>query len=228
MRNGAEDPQEDRRDELRRIIYGMSGEPPGDLVAELAAIERERAGRTGPGAPDRDPAVAPSVVAAIRPPGRRLLIVALGALVALALIMVGVAVIGPMREVLSPPRGLDVFERDRTAEERELADQVANAARLGPDDATTLRSVGRVFGYKFWVHRAGDEVCLLSQRPFWFEWVRTCADLEEFREEGLSRRIVGDDIGSGVRPRRIRPDDIVLVTWGPRSIEVEWEVLPAS
>lgn len=192
MRDRPEDPQEDRRDELRRISYGTPGEPP----------------------------VAPD-----RPPGRRLLIAALAVL---AGIVVWVAVVGPTRELLSPPRGLDVFERGRTAEEQELADQVAAAAGLGPDDATTLRSVGRVFGYAFWVHRDGDDVCLLSQRPFWFEWVTTCADIEEFREEGLSRRIAGDDIPSGVRPRRIRPDDIVLVTWGPRSIEIEWEVLPSS
>lgn len=248
-----EDPLERRRDELRRMIYGAPGDPSGAAAEELAAVERELAARHDaedaaaaespaqpsaddePDAPPRtddDSSEAPvpdadaaDDTAPDRRPGRRLLIVAL---VALALIVAGIALIGPTRELLSPPRGLDVFERTPTAEEQELADQVATAAGLGPDDATTLRSVGRAFGYAFWVYRDRDRVCLLSQREYWFEWVRTCATVDDFRKMGLTRAIVGDDIRDGARPRRIQPDDLVLVTWGPGSIEIEWEVEPGS
>lgn len=175
--------------------------------------------------PDGAPDEAPSAAPPSRPPGRRLLVAVLAGI---ALIIAGVAVIGPTRELLSPPRGLDVFDREPTVEELELADQVAVAAGLRPGDAATLRAVGRVFGHSFWVYRDGADVCLLSQREYWFEWVRTCAPVDEFRETGLTRPIAGDDIRDAERPPRIRPDDLVLVTWGPGSIEVEWRVEPSS
>ena len=43
---------------------------------------------------------------------------------------------------------------------------------------------------------------------------------------GLTRRIPADDIRDGARPRRIGPGDVVVVTWGPESTEVEWTVEP--
>ena len=254
MSTEEEDPLERRRDELRRIVYGASGEPPEDVAAELAAIERELESRDGagsagaeasdssagwadaePGAPTGeaddevegspvDPDAAPGAARPTRTPGHLLIAV----IAALVLIVAGIAVIGPVRELLSPPRGLGVFERPPTAEELELAHQVAVAAELEPEDASTLRSVGRVFGYKFWVHRDADQVCLLSQREYFFEWVRACTTLEGFRRSGLTRWIAGDDIPDSARPARIRPEDLVEVTWGPQSIEVEWRVLPAS
>ena len=254
MSTEEEDPLERRRDELRRIVYGASGEPPEDVAAELAAIERELESRDGAGSAgaeasdssarwtDAEPGAAsgstgdpstsssasavdaPGTARPTRTPGHLLIAV----IAALVLIVAGIAVIGPVRELLSPPRGLDVFERPPTAEELELADQVALAAELEPEDASTLRSVGRVFGYKFWVHRDGDQVCLLSQREYFFEWVRACTTLDGFRRSGLARWIAGDDIPDSARPSRIRPEDLVEVTWGPRSIEVEWRVLPAS
>jgi len=249
-----EDPLERRRDELRRIVYGAPGEPLDDVAAELADVERELEQRDGAGSagaeasdsPARwtddsgaltgedgdevegtpaDPDAAPGAARPTRTPGRRLLIAAIAVLV---LIVAGIAVIGPVRELLSPPRGLGVFERPATAEELELADRVAVAAELEPEDASTLRAVGRVFGYSFWVHRDEDRVCLLSQREFFFEWVSACATVDEFRRSGLRRWIAGDDIRIAARPGRIRPDDLVEVSWGPQSIEVEWRVLPAS
>jgi hypothetical protein len=253
MSTEEEDPLERRREELRRIVYGAPGEPADDVAAELAAVEREleghdaarSAGAEASDSPARwtdesgapigeaddevdgttaDPDAAPDAARPARAPGRRLLIAAIAVLV---LIVAGIAVIGPVRELLSPPRGLGVFERPATAEELELADRVAAATDLDAEDASTLRAVGRVFGHWFWVHRDGDQVCLLSQRDFFFEWVSACTTLEEFRRSGLRRWIAGDDIRDSARPPRIRPEDLVEVFWGPQSIEVEWRVLPA-
>lgn len=147
----------------------------------------------------------------------------------LALILIvaaGVALIGPARDALSPPRGLGVFEREVLPDDLDRVDQVATGAGLGPDEAMTLRALGRAFGYEFWVFRDDNRVCLLSQRLFFFDWMQTCATLQEFQAHGLTRRIAADEIRDGARPRRIGPGDVVVVTWGPESTEIEWRVEP--
>ena len=93
-------------------------------------------------------------------------------------------------------------------------------------DIASLRSLGRAFGHDFWVFRDDQRVCLISRREFFFGWVETCASLEVFAANGLTRRIPADDIRDGARPRRIGPGDVVVVTWGPESTEVEWTVEP--
>jgi hypothetical protein len=234
-----EDRLEHRRDELRRIVYGTPGGATEEDAAELGAIERELAERDRRAAgaavasvtddarasvTEADAAGSITDRATARRARRRLLAAGIAVL---ALIGAGIGLSVPVREALSPPQGLGVFDRAPAAEELERGGRVATFARLSPDEATTLRSLGRVFGYDFWVYRNTNQVCLLSQRPFFFEWVRSCSSHAGFERFGLSRRIVGDDIRDGARPRRIRPDDIVVVTWGPESTEVEWEVLPA-
>lgn len=144
----------------------------------------------------------------------------------LLLVAVGIALIGPAREALSPPRGLGVFEREVEPDDLDRVDQVTTGARLGPDEAMTLRTLGRAFGYEFWVFRDDGRVCLLSQRLYFFEWVQTCATLQEFQAHGLTRRISADEIRHGARPRRIGPGDVVVVTWGPESTDLEWHVEP--
>lgn len=246
-----EDPLERRRDELRRIVYGTPGEPPEDVVAELAAVERELAARDEPvdvaasdsldrGTPDEpaprpgtaddedgtdDSDAATSVTERLQQVRRRPLTIAI---VATVLLGAALALISPVRELLSPPRGLAIFERPANAEEQVRADRVAAGAGLESDVAASLRSVGRVFGYDFWVMQEGRQVCLISQREFWFDWVADCVQIDEFGESELTRRISGDDIRDEDRPPRIRPEDTVLVSWGPRSTEVEWEVVPPS
>jgi hypothetical protein len=133
-------------------------------------------------------------------------------------------VLEPAREALSPPRGLAVFERAQTAEERGRTDEIATAAELQPSEAASLRTLGRAFGHDFWAFRDDDRVCLLVRRQFFFSWVTNCTSIEGFAAHGLSRRIVADDIRDGARPRRIGPGDVVVTTWGPESIELEWTV----
>ncbi|WP_448002821.1 hypothetical protein [Agromyces bauzanensis] len=243
MNTAGEDPLERRRDELLAIVYGPAGEPGDEVVAELAALERELAARRG----EADRAAAP---ASTEPPEaldhattdnsgaavaggrlrrlRRFRPLAIASAV-LMLIAAGFVLIGPVRGLLSPARGLGVFERPQTAEELLRADPVADAAGLEPGDAETLRAVGRLFGHEFWVHRdAHDRVCLLSRRQFWFDWIDECVSLAEFEEFGLTRRIAGDDIRHDARPPRIGRDDAVLVRWGSRSLDVEWTVEPPS
>ncbi|WP_448808559.1 hypothetical protein [Agromyces bauzanensis] len=242
MSTAGEDPLERRRDELQAIIYGAAGEPGDEVVAELAALERELAVRGGdagrlaapattapPESPDRgtiDDPGATLTAGRIRRRRSRSIAVASAVLVLLA---AGLILIGPVRGMLSPARGLGVFERPPTAEELLRAGQVAAASGLEPGDAVTLRALGRLFGHEFWVHRdARDRVCLLSKREYWFDWIDECVSLAEFEDSGLTRSIAGDDIRDDARPPRVRPDDVVIVRWGPRSIDLEWEVEPAS
>ena len=280
-----EDPLERRRDELRRIVYGMPGEPAPEVAAELAAVEAglaardrgegpEPSARPGHESPDRgppvegaddsdelpeppgpadesagapeapepfepfEPAAEPAtraepfepskpderVPTARRRPARTWLLAA--ALAVLVLLGAGVALLGPVRDALSPQEGLGVFEREQTPEELGRADEVATGAGLQSSDIASLRSLGRAFGHDFWVFRDDQRVCLLSRREYFFGWVETCASLEVFAAHGLTRRIPADDIRDGARPRRIGPGDVVVVTWGPESTEVEWTVEP--
>lgn len=253
MGTADEDRLERRRDELRRIVFGTPGGAPRAAEEELDAVERELAVRREHEHPDPDgghsagggreredgdryahadrkrgaAAAIPATAAdrPSRPRGRRWLI---ATAVVLVLIGVGVALSGGVREALSPPRGLGIFDREPSAAELVLVDRVAQTASVSADDAISLRSLGRVFGYDFWAYRNAHQVCLLSQRPFFFDWVRTCASHHGFERFGLSRRISGDDIRSIARPQRIQPDDVVVVSWGPDSIEVEWHVEPAE
>ncbi|HKH07465.1 MAG TPA: hypothetical protein VKA62_00845 [Agromyces sp.] len=139
-----------------------------------------------------------------------------------------IALLGPAREVLSPPRGLEVFERSPSAEELERAFEVSAAAQLDPAVSSSLRSIGHAVGYQVWVYRDGGSVCLLTQRDFWFAWVSSCVSLEEFRERGLVRRIPAGEISDLTRPKPVSPDDVVLVEWGPWSAGVEWHDVPGG
>ena len=249
METADEDRLERRRDELRRIVFGTPGGAQAEAEEELVAVERELAARgggeprdadaktaaaaSGLPAPGDDDAAAPTEGAIpeetadgpLRPRFRRRLI---AAGVVLVLIGVGVVLSGGVREALSPARGLAIFERESSAAELALVDRVAHTASVSDEDAVTLRSLGRVFGYDFWAYRNAHQVCLLSQRPFFFDWVRTCASHRGFDRFGLSQRISGGDIRSIARPQRIQPDDVVVVSWGPNSIDVEWFVEQAE
>ncbi|TYL53114.1 hypothetical protein [Agromyces mariniharenae] len=152
--------------------------------------------------------------------------VVVAAIAGFLLVATGIALVGPARDALSPPRGLGVFEHELLPDDLELADQVATGARLGPDEAATLRSLGRAFGYEFWVFRDDGRVCMLSRRLYFFDWERSCATLQEFQAHGLTRLIAADDIRNGARPRRVGPGDVVVVTWGPDSTEIDWTVEP--
>lgn len=143
--------------------------------------------------------------------------------------VVGIAiVVGPVRDLLSPPRGLDVFERSQTEEEQDVANQVATGARLDPYAPERLRSLGSLFGYQFWAYREGDSVCLLSQRQYFFAWEASCTTVDDFGASPLSRRISTDDVRQGARPPRWHPGDVIVVTWGAQSMELEWEIEPRS
>ena len=212
--------------------------PPVDSAAEASArapVTSDSDTLVADADPDADPDAgididaAPSVSTSEEPPprwrpSRGQLIAA--ALVAFLLVATGIALIGPAREALSPARGLGVFERELLPDDQEVVDQVSTAARLGPDEAATLRSLGRAFGHEFWVFREDARVCMLSRRLYFFAWQQTCVTLQEFQTHGLTRRIPADDIRDGARPRRVGPGDVVVVTWGPESTELEWAIEP--
>lgn len=246
METEHEDPLVRRRDELRRIVYGTRGDPPPDAAEELVRIEHDLAARENP---DRAavPATAADAAAAAsaapsdddaqqhdeppeweepraprrRPSRRKWVLVASVALVALALL------VGPVRDLLSPPRGLDVFEQPQTEQEQDLAPQVATGAGLDADARERLRSLGDLFGYQFWAYREGASVCLLSRRQYFVTWEQTCSTVAEFGATPLVRRISTDDVRSGARPPRWQPGDVIAVSWGATSMKLEWEIEPA-
>ncbi|MDQ0894685.1 hypothetical protein [Agromyces ramosus] len=238
----AEDPLERRRDELRRIVYGTPGEPSPGAVAELVAIERRLGGRAdgGTGAPPpglsapRSGSETPSAESVPnaevpRPderPTRRWRFAT--AVTVLASAVGAIALLGPVRELLLPPRGLEVFERAPSVAELDRARDVTEATHLDPAAASSLRPLGSAVGYEVWTYRDGERVCLLTQRDFWFAWISSCVTLEEFRERGLVRRIPAAEISDLTRPSPVAPDDVVLLEWGPRSTGVEWRAVPAG
>lgn len=237
-----EDPLERRREELRRIVYGTPGGAEADAAVELAEVEAElearaRGGARAASAPldsdaeqgaSTDAAATSTAVADPSRARRRLSRGRVLALVVAALVLVAgaIALVGPVRDSLSPARGLGVFEREPLPAEMERVDQVSTGARLQPEEAATLRPLGRAFGYDFWVFRDDHRVCLLSQREYFFEWVQSCATLQEFQSHGLTRLLAADDIRDGARPRRVGPGDVVVITWGPESTELEWRIEP--
>ena len=196
----------------------LAGDADGSVPPDRPVPSDRPVPPDGPAAPDGP---APS------PRRRRIAWVLGGTLAVIVAIAVAFAVLAPARDALSPKRGLGVFEREQTEEELDRANQVATGVGLeSEEDVATLRSVGRSFGYDFWVWRNDERVCLLSQRQFFFEWVETCASIDVFGTYGLTRLIAADDIRDGARPRRIGPGDVVVITWGPDSTDVEWVVEP--
>lgn len=247
MDTEAEDPLEHRRDELRRIVYGTPGEPPAGVVAELVAIEHELDGRDEAG--HAMAASAPLPSASPAPPSgpvtpraaewtdesdpppvgaltRRWRLATTVAAVAVA--AGAIALLGPARELIVPPRGLEVFDRAPSPDELDRARDVSEAAHLDAAARWSLRSLGHAVGYEVWVYRDGERVCLLTQRDFWFAWVSSCASLAEFHERGLVRRIPAAEISDLTRPSPVAPDDVVLLEWGPRSTGVEWRAVPGG
>ncbi|MDQ2699617.1 MAG: hypothetical protein M3Y46_12565 [Actinomycetota bacterium] len=203
-------------DERRATAPGAGAELDATAASDRRALDDHDAAAV-------DAAANPELVArrSSRSRGHRRGIAVAGVLV---LVGAGAVLSSGVREALSPARGLEIFEREPSARELVLVDRVATTASVSADDAVSLRSLGRVFGYDFWAYRNPHQVCLLSQRPFFFDWVRTCASHRGFDRFGLSRRISGGDIRSIARPQRIQPDDVVVVSWGPDSIDIEWYV----
>jgi hypothetical protein len=103
------------------------------------------------------------------------------------------------------------------------------SAQLQPSSVSGVRSLGRVLGYEFWVHRDDDAVCLLSRREFWFEWVDECVSIDTFSTSGLTRFIPSDELSDRARSSAdIAPDEVVIVRWGADSIDIEWTIVRAG
>lgn len=239
MPTEADDPLAQRRDALRRIVYGTP-DPSEAAIAELTAVDAEfvaraavadrdrRAAATSEPPPARDSAPELDTEAPHPTPSgrRRLLPWVIGAVIAVMIAAV-VPLLAPVRAALSPPPALELFERPATAEEEQLAPDVVAHAGLQATPSSTVRRLERGLGYEFWAYRDDDRVCLLSRREYWFPWVHECASVEEFAASGLTRVIPAGELSDSVRPSGVSPDELVVVTWGPTSIELEWSVIRA-
>ena len=242
MRTAAEDLLTLRRDALRRIVYGTP-DPSAAVIAELVEVESELAELAARDAVVRDDPRAPTSSGSSRwdepNPGTRTDAVArfrrsergpfprwvLVAAAAVAL-MAAAIVLDPVRIAMSPPRGLEIFDHLPPAYQRGLATKVVESAQLQPSSPLGVRSLGRVFGYEFWVHRDDDVVCLLSRREFWFEWVDDCVGLDTFSTTALTRVIPADELSDRARSSAdISPDEVVVVRWGADSLDIEWSIV---
>jgi hypothetical protein len=143
---------------------------------------------------------------------------------AVAIIAAVVLALGPIREMTGPPRGLSIFDRAQTAQELRSVDRIVDAAGLHPEATVELRSLGRVFGHDFWVYRHGDRVCLVTQRLYWYDWIQNCVTVRQFEADGLTRRIPVDDVREDALPGGVQGDDVIVVNWGPRSMELQWRM----
>lgn len=239
MPTEADDPLARRRDALQRIVYGTP-DPSEAAIVELVAVEAEFVARRAVAVADDRTTATPELgrvpdsasEVGVEPPpttssGRREFgRWVIGAFLA-AMLVAGVLLIAPVRAALSPPRGLEVFERPATAEEQQLTADVVADAGLQPTPSSTVRRLERRLGYEFWAYRDDDRVCLLSRREYWFPWVRECATVEEFAASGLTRVIPAAELSDSVLPSGVTPDELVVATWRPTSIELEWSVIRA-
>jgi hypothetical protein len=135
-----------------------------------------------------------------------------------------VLALGLIRDVTEAPRGLSIFDREQTAQELRSVDRIVGATGLGPEATVELRSLGRVFGHDFWAYRHDDRVCLLTQRLYWFDWIQNCVTVSQFEAHGLTRRIPVDDVRGAALPGGVQVDDVIVVSWGPRSMELQWRM----
>ena len=131
----------------------------------------------------------------------------------------------PRAGALSPPRALELFERPATAGGAAAGARRRGRRRVAADVVIDRARLERGLGYEFWAYRDDDRVCLLSRREYWFPWVHECATVEEFAASGLTRVIPAGELSDSVRPSGVTPDELVVVTWGPTSIELEWSVI---
>ncbi len=237
MPTEADDPLAQRRDALRRIVYGTPDPSDAD-IAELTAVEADFVARQAVADADRRAAATPEPPQArdaaaelgaeppyTTPSSRRLLLPWLVGASLAVMIAVVALLLAPMRAALSPPRALEVFERPATAEEQQLAADVVADAGFQPSSSSTVRRLERGLGYEFWAYRDDDRVCLLSRREFWFPWVHECATVEEFAASGLTRVIPAGELSDSARPSGVTPDELIVATWAPTSLELEWSVI---
>lgn len=230
-----------RREELRRIVYGSPGGHVSDAAEELRELEARLALPPRAAGSDAGPADAGTRTAADDGPGddgphdgdaeseptaparrrRWPALLALGA--AAAIVVAGsAAVLGPFRDLVDPPRGLEVFDEppsplpDDLFPEFDFPDEVRDSAR----------PLGEVLGQEFWAFR-GDrgEVCLLSARRQVASLATTteCVMPEEFAEHGLTIAVRRFDIDERQRSLHIREAGGAIVRWGPRDAAPVWE-----
>jgi hypothetical protein len=229
MDTRSEDPLERRRDELRRLVYGTPDGASEEIEAELLAIERAMAASVrerevvveGPIEP-RHSGLDETDVPADRAREARWRGFALAG--AVVVIAAAVLALGPIRDVTDPPRGLSIFDRAQTVQELRSVDRIVAAADLGPDATVELRSLGRVFSHDFWAYRHDDRVCLVTQRLYWYDWIQNCVTVGQFEADGLTRRIPVADVREDALPGGVQGDDVIVVSWGPRSMELQWHI----
>lgn len=209
-----------RRDELRRVIYGVPGGDTSDAVAQLAAVERELERFERPTS-----AAAGAIVSSRSTRSRRrrhLMLAGAGLLGAVAVVAV---VFSALPDAADTPRGLEVFDRARDDVD---AGPRAFVAVLGTDAVETFRSIGHAVGHDVWVFRDDGDVCMIAQRQQWSSWGANCVSEREFADAGIRQFITHDEFGDQAPPAGLDPASAVELAWNAHSTAVEWAIVPRS
>ncbi|WP_368259255.1 hypothetical protein, partial [Blautia wexlerae] len=140
---------------------------------------------------------------------------------AVAAAVAAVASIGPLRELTDPPRGLAIFDR---------APDPSQALIPGADDILTaeslasVRYIGTEVGYRAWVFRDRDDVCMTLQRENWAGAGTTCVAEAEFERTGIREVVRYEQLYDLVRPVGVGPGDGVEFAWTAESTGLEWSM----
>ncbi|MEF3402597.1 hypothetical protein [Agromyces sp. CCNWLW203] len=156
---------------------------------------------------------------------RRPALAAAGILAAGIAIGIGVTLAAePVANLVTPPRGLEVFDRARDDVD---TGPRAFVAVLGADAVSSFRSIGRAVDHDVWVFRDGDAVCMIAQTQHRSSWGANCVSETEFRRTGIRQYISYDELGEA-RPEGLDPASAVALSWTDRSDTVEWSIVPSA
>ncbi|QAY72226.1 hypothetical protein ET445_01595 [Agromyces protaetiae] len=225
---------------LRRVVYGTpdgyASAAADELVEVEAALSREPKPVAGAvewfepeapaerGAPQEseEPGVdAPADDEASARPAdarrrRRRVLVGVGA----AVVVVALASV-PLRDLVDPPKGLEIFEQPQSEDDTGL---LGYATALGMR-SDTLRTLGSAVGYEAWTFRDGEDVCLIVQRDSRSGWGAGCVERSEFEARGIRQLITYDELSGSARPAGLTPGESIELRFGPDSTGIEWTVI---
>ncbi|ANJ25799.1 hypothetical protein [Agromyces aureus] len=132
-----------------------------------------------------------------------------------------VALLGPMRALAEPPRGLEVFDR---APDPSQAMMPGENEILTPESLASVRFIGTEVGYDAWVFRDRNDVCMTLQRENWYGSGTTCVAEADFARTGIRQVVRYEQLYDLVRPVGVGPGDGVEFAWTADSTALEWSM----
>ncbi|MFF2370702.1 hypothetical protein [Agromyces sp. NPDC058110] len=140
---------------------------------------------------------------------------------AVAAVVAAVVAIGPLRELVEPPRGLAIFDR---APDPSQALMPGSHDILTPESLASVRYIGTEVGYRAWVFRDRGDVCMTLQRENWAGSGTTCVAEADFAGTGIHQVVRYEQLYDLVRPVGVGPGDGVEFAWTAESTGLEWSM----